>query len=111
MRTRAERRKNNINHIKKKKNLVHSFMGSDWYKHDGQYSKGKIHCSCPLCTGKKKGRRRNNDRPYSDRKKIDSMAQKAYINYFDDYYDSVDENDSTVSISGEDVIDKDVNAI
>lgn len=111
MRTRAERRKNNFNHIKKKKNLIHSLMGSDWYKHDGQYSKGKIHCSCPLCTGKRKGKRRNNDFSPSDRKKIDSMKQKAYINYFDDYYDSVDENDSTVSISGEDVIDKDVNAI
>lgn len=111
MRTRAERRKNNFNHIKKKKNLIHSLMGFDWYKHDGQYSKGKIHCSCPLCTGKKKGRRRNNDRPYSDRKKIDSMKQKAYINYFDDYYDSVDENDSTISISEEDVIDKNVNVI
>ena len=21
-----------------------------WYKHDGQYSKGKIHCSCKACT-------------------------------------------------------------
>ena len=21
----------------------------DWYKHNGQYSKGKIHCGCPLC--------------------------------------------------------------
>lgn len=21
----------------------------DWYRHDGMYSKGKIHCSCPLC--------------------------------------------------------------
>lgn len=24
--------------------------GCDWYKHDGQYSKGKIHCSCRMCT-------------------------------------------------------------
>lgn len=25
-----------------------------WYKHDGQYSKGKIHCSCAMCTYSKK---------------------------------------------------------
>lgn len=30
--------------------------GFDWYKHDGQYSKGKIHCGCGLCKfGKKYG--------------------------------------------------------
>lgn len=21
----------------------------EWYKHDGQYNKGKIHCSCKMC--------------------------------------------------------------
>lgn len=26
---------------------------SSWYPHDGQYSKGKIHCSCPICTYEK----------------------------------------------------------
>ena len=26
------------------------YGGYDWYKHDGQYSKGKIHCSCKMCT-------------------------------------------------------------
>lgn len=29
--------------------LVGENVGS-WYKHDGQYSKGKIHCSCKMCT-------------------------------------------------------------
>lgn len=24
--------------------------GCDWYRYDGQYSKGKIHCSCKMCT-------------------------------------------------------------
>jgi len=28
----------------------------DWYKHDGQYSKGKVHCGCGLCKfGRKYG--------------------------------------------------------
>ena len=22
---------------------------SEWYRHDGQYDKGKIHCSCRMC--------------------------------------------------------------
>ena len=26
----------------------------DWYEHDGQYDKGKIHCSCGLCKFSKK---------------------------------------------------------
>jgi hypothetical protein len=25
----------------------------NYYKHDGQYAKGKIHCSCPMCTYEK----------------------------------------------------------
>lgn len=28
----------------------------EWYEHDGQYDKGKIHCGCPLCKpGKAQG--------------------------------------------------------
>ena len=42
-------------HIKRKKKLIcdaHPWLKElgGWYKHDGQYSKGKIHCSCPLCS-------------------------------------------------------------
>lgn len=41
--------------IRKKSICVHNF-GFDWYSHDGQYSKGKIHCGCGLCKfGKKYG--------------------------------------------------------
>ncbi len=28
--------------------------GLDWYRHDGKYSKGKIHCGCGLCKFGKK---------------------------------------------------------
>ncbi len=35
--------------ILRKKRLSNSVYGLDWYKHDGQYSKGKIHCGCGLC--------------------------------------------------------------
>ena len=42
--------------ILRKKRISNSVYGLDWYKHDGQYSKGKIHCCCGLCKfGKKYG--------------------------------------------------------
>lgn len=42
--------------IQRKKYLSNAVYEIDWYKHDGQYSKGKIHCGCGLCKfGKKYG--------------------------------------------------------
>ena len=35
--------------IFRKKHISNSVYGLDWYRHDGQYSKGKIHCGCGLC--------------------------------------------------------------
>lgn len=55
------------------------------YDNLNQYSKNKIHCSCPLCSTKtrNKGKRRkaNNWEPsinytLSDKRKIDSMNQQ-----------------------------------
>lgn len=42
-----------IDHAKaaRKKQIAHDVNGID-YKFDGQYIKGKIHCSCPLCAAK-----------------------------------------------------------
>lgn len=36
--------------IQRKKRICYNRMGSDWYKCDGMYAKGKIHCSCRMCT-------------------------------------------------------------
>lgn len=42
--------------ILRKKRISNSVYGFDWCHHDGQYSKGKIHCGCGLCKfGKKYG--------------------------------------------------------
>lgn len=39
-----------------KKSICKHVHGFEWYNHDGQYSKGKIHCGCGLCKyGKKYG--------------------------------------------------------
>ena len=35
--------------ILRKKRISNLVYGLDWYHHDGQYSKGKIHCGCELC--------------------------------------------------------------
>ena len=35
--------------ILRKKCISNSVYGLDWYKHNGQYSKGKIHCDYGLC--------------------------------------------------------------
>lgn len=55
-RTRAYRRYTRNKSIIRKKGICKRVYGFDWYKNDGQYSKGKIHCGCGLCKfGKKCG--------------------------------------------------------
>lgn len=53
-RTRAYTRKMRAKHIKRKKRIVSNWhwFENGYYPHDGMYSKGKIHCSCPLCKTK-----------------------------------------------------------
>lgn len=52
-------------------------MCRNWrYKHDGQYIKGKIHCSCPFCSPKTNNRGRYGkavNYTHSDSIKIESM--------------------------------------
>lgn len=50
----AYTRKMRAKHIKRKKKIVSYWPGFEngYYTHDGMYSKGKIHCSCPLCKSK-----------------------------------------------------------
>lgn len=47
-RDRGWRRKKNWSKAFRKKKLAYWWH----YKYDGQYIKGKIHCSCPLCGAK-----------------------------------------------------------
>ena len=63
-RTRAERRHNDWAKAIRKRKIVrdvyysyeHSFW--DFYDNLHQYSKNKIHCSCPICSEKTKNRQR-----------------------------------------------------
>jgi len=69
MKTRAERRRNNINKAIRKKNICEHNFGFELYDNVHQYSKNKVHCSCPLCQSK------TNKDGYTitDKRKIDSM--------------------------------------
>ena len=62
---RYERRR----HINRKKGIIKrcSGGGDPWWvvKYDGELSKGKIHCSCPMC--------RFHGQSHSDMKKSDKM--------------------------------------
>lgn len=48
-RTRAYRRDVRNKAVTRKKRISNEVYGFDWYKSDGYYSKGKIHCGCKLC--------------------------------------------------------------
>ena len=55
MRTRVYRRDVRNKAIARKKAICkHVLNWSDWYKYDGQYSKGKVHCSCWMCAYNKR---------------------------------------------------------
>lgn len=70
-------------HIRRKKRIVNAYHGYWYYSSDGMYSKGKIHCSCPMCSQKtnNKGKNRlkhgnyypSKNWKHSDRIKIERM--------------------------------------
>lgn len=84
MRTRAERRHKDIaKAIRKRKLAKHiyqSYSDSDWeyYNNLHQYSKNKIHCSCPMCASKSNRKRKGwygpaYDPPIRDLRQIDKL--------------------------------------
>ena len=47
--SRAKRRKKDVSKALRKRNIVLNRGSRDWYGSLHQYSKNKIHCSCPMC--------------------------------------------------------------
>ena len=72
MKTRAERRRIDRNKAARKKNICETHYGFSYYDNDHQYSKNKIHCSCPLCSAKTK----INGHSISEMKKINSLESE-----------------------------------
>ena len=76
MRTKAEKRKNDYNKALKKKRICERHYGFEYYDNIHQYSKNKIHCSCPICSSKTNGKGRwgkGKNLTHSDKIKIDCM--------------------------------------
>ena len=73
-------------HIRRKKTIAEKLYGEGYYKCDGAYDKGKIHCSCPMCSPKtnNKGKNRlkhgnhnpSKDWKHSDLQKIQKMENE-----------------------------------
>lgn len=76
MRTRAERRKNDYSKAIRKKSISECCDGVGFYNNLHQYSKNKIHCSCPLCSAKTSKYGNTPNYKHSDELKIDSMKSK-----------------------------------
>lgn len=52
MRTTALKRHNDWKKAIRKKNICEQVYGIEYYNNLHQYSKNKVHCSCPLCAAK-----------------------------------------------------------
>lgn len=91
-RTLAEKRHNDWKKAIRKHKICLTRDGSEWYSHLHQYSKNKIHCSCPMCSskakkhrpafGEEKGRHRGRNWSHSDVRKIIAMTarEREYTN-------------------------------
>ena len=79
MRTHAEKRHNDWIKAIRKRKIINAY-GWDYYDNLHQYSKNKIHCSCPLCRsktnnkGSKFGPRENWS--ISDARRIEEMKEQ-----------------------------------
>ena len=64
MRTHAEKRHNDWKKAIRKRKIIRQY-GFDYYDNLHQYSKNKIHCSCPICSIKTKHKLRGPKKWYS----------------------------------------------
>lgn len=76
---RRQRRKNDWKKAIRKRNIIQRY-GFDYYDNLHQYSKNKIHCSCPICRGKTNGHKQlsvgSNQYTMMDRRRIDEMESQ-----------------------------------
>ena len=86
MRAHAEKRHNDWKKAIRKRKIDREVQGTAGTQHDlydnlHQYSKNKIHCSCPLCRGKTAKRRQvlgssNKNWTIADQRQIDEMKEQ-----------------------------------
>lgn len=82
MRTTAEKRHNDWRKAIRKRRITQEAYHIEWYDNLHQYSKNKIHCSCPICsakTGKRKNRiigEGGKNWSISDERRIEEMEEQ-----------------------------------
>lgn len=87
-------------HARRKRRIArqvyYSWHDSDWdyYDHLHQFSKNKIHCSCPMCSAKtrNKGKRSQNAHGYSPRinYKISDLRKVQRLEMSEEDYENFD---------------------
>lgn len=74
--------------LRKKRLSDQIYRGAPYYDNLHQYSKNKIHCSCPMCSAKtrNKGHRRNHSWNYDHalNYKISDLRKLERLNYVDE---------------------------
>ena len=86
MRNKAEKRHNDWCKAIRKRNIVHHIYGwnEGWYDNLHQYSKNKIHCSCPICRAKTAKRKQiwsgGKNWSVADEKRIEEMDDQLLDN-------------------------------
>ena len=77
IRTRAERRHNDIKKAIRKQKIANSVYPKDkdwdYYNNLHQYSKNKIHCSCYLCSCKTRDKKKKYAPTNRERRRVDEM--------------------------------------
>ena len=80
MRTTAEKRHNDWKKAIRKRRIDRERNPNDphdWYDNLHQYSKNKIHCSCPICRG---GYTKHGENNISDIRKLEEMKSQELDN-------------------------------
>ena len=87
MRTHAEKRHNDWKKAIRKRRITRSWgWDTEYYDNLHQYSKNKIHCSCPLCACKSKGKKvkrtcgPSENWSVADKRKIEEMEDQILDN-------------------------------
>ena len=73
IRTRAERRHNNVRKAERKKRIAREIYKWDYYDNLHQYSKNKIHCSCYLCSCKTRDKKKKYAPTNKERRRMNEM--------------------------------------
>ena len=88
---RGNRRWQDERKAKRKQRICRDVMNGDVFEHFGMYRKGKIHCSCPMCSAKMNGRLNRSNGPVDQGHRAHSARISCTKNRLGKYYCFADE--------------------